>query len=636
MCGIIAIWDGTLSQSERERLAAELDETIVHRGPDGAGHWSDTACPLTLAHRRLAIRGLGQQGAQPMISPDGKSALSFNGELFEIESLRDELRGSETAFCGTSDTEVLLHALVRWGMPGALDRIAGQFAFVWYDGRQRCLFAARDRVGVRPLFFAQQGLRFAAGSEQKALLPLGWVDRGFRRHALLRYLALTRTDDIPLETMIAGIQSLPAGHWMRWDGRELIIRRYHRIDDRPAPTTVECVRRELERAISSQLVSDVPVGAMVSGGLDSSAVTMLADRARLGSGAKEPLHLFAYHDALAQVDERPFQRAILEAVRSPKVIHWVSSTPHELREGIEQYVHHQEEPYGDVSSYAEYCIARKASKLGVKVLLGGLGGDEVFLGYPSFIGPLMLDLLRTHEFRTALALLDVASAVLGAKRRDRRLPVMAAAYHALPVDLRNALTALRAALQIQLRPEHCASLARDAAARWHAQDGSTPGNAALRGCIESWTIPMFLAHSDRMCLAHGVESRVPLLDDGVIRAAFGTPAASRISSRGLKAVLRTAVSDILPPSVRDRAWKASFHAPLPHYVAVLEDALRSGHEMTESELRTGRAWNELSAAAQWRAGMLGLYMQWVRSRRIASPSTTLDTSYGRLRASSSV
>jgi len=391
MCGIAFLWDKSIPTSLRAALAESMAESIRHRGPDGHGLLTSPDAPLVLAHRRLAIQGLGNQGAQPMLHPEGRGALIYNGELFEAAALRAELEREGVVFRGHSDTEILVHALARYGVEGALARIRGQFAFAWFDAISQRLYLARDRVGIRPLYYAASNGRLAGASEQKALLLLRWVDRAIRPEAALRYLALGRTDDVPGETMIAGIRSLPPGHFAEWDGVSLRVQRYYRAGVSVPPSTIALVRERLERAVAAQLVGDVPVGAMVSGGLDSSTVALLADRARTREGAVEPLHLFAYHDALAEKDERAYQNAVIEAMKGPHRVHWVSSTPDELHRHFDLYIHHQEEPYGDVSSYAEYCIAREAARHGVKVILSGLGGDEVFVGYPAFLGPLFVE-----------------------------------------------------------------------------------------------------------------------------------------------------------------------------------------------------------------------------------------------------
>jgi asparagine synthase (glutamine-hydrolysing) len=559
---------------------------------------------------------LGEQGAQPMTGPAG--TLSFNGELFGADALRDELRGSGVAFRGSSDTEILLHALGRWGMPAALDRIHGQFAFLWWSERDRRLYLARDRVGIRPLYWAQAGERFAAASEQKALLLLPWVDATPNRDAVLRFLTMGRTDDVPGETLLTGVRSLPPGHWGVFDGRALRVSRYHRIDTAPPPATPADVRAELDRAVDEQLVSDVPLGATVSGGLDSSTVVALADRARVARGDTTTLHLFAYHDERAEQDERQYQQAVLDAVRSPHAVHWVSSSPEALARRFDHYVAHQEEPYADLSSYAEYCLAEEAHSHGVKVLLSGLGGDEVFVGYVSFFGPLLLDLLRRGDFAAFGQTIRVAPDVLG-RAGAYAQPLAAAAYHALPAPVRNGLSALRNARSAGLTAGDAVRGGADAWSAWHRHDGPGCTNAALRGAIESWCIPRFLLHSDRMGLAHGVEGRVPLLDDGVIRAAFGVPPPERVGTAGLKASLRHAVADILPPAVRERRWKLGFHAPVAIYVQALDARLRAGHAATRELLGGGAAYTALSPSARWAWGSLGCYLLWISGQRAAMP-----------------
>jgi len=616
MCGIVALWDPSIAGSERSRLAGRMSQALTHRGPDADGAWdaSDAELPLAIRHRRLAIRGLGEQGAQPMLGPG--SVLSFNGELFGTDGLRSDLLARGVVFRGTSDTEILLHALETWGVPGALPRLSGQFAFVWWCHRERRLYLVRDRVGIRPLYWAQTGNRLAVASEQKALLLLNWVDRAAAIDPVRRFLAMGRTDDVPFDTMLVGIRSLPAGHWASWDGKDLSVSRYQRLDVAPPPSSIAQLRRELVRAVDEQLVSDVPIGATVSGGLDSSTVVALADQARVQRGDRTTLHLFAYHDQRAEQDESLFQKAVISAVRSPSEAHWVSSSPAALVQRFDRYVHSQEEPYGDVSSYAEYCLAEAAHAQGVKVLLSGLGGDEVFVGYVSFFGPLVLDLLRTGDFAALRQTARVAPEVFGTPGTGGR-PFAAAAYHALPARLRNAWSALRNARSAGLQARDVLQGGADAWRTWHRHDGPGSTNAALRGAIESWCIPRYLLHSDRMGLAHGVEGRVPLLDDGVIRAAFGIPPAQRVGADGLKASLRSAVRDQLPRVVAERRWKLGFHAPLNAYVQALDEPLRAGHRQTCDLLGGGPDWDALPSAARWRWGALGSYLLWARTQQAA-------------------
>ena len=617
MCGIVALWDPALERGAREAWVRALAARVRHRGPDDDGAWSADAPPLSLGFRRLAIQGLGAQGAQPMAAPGGEGVLVFNGELFDAGPLRRELERRGARFHGSSDTEILMHAIATWGVPGAVERVHGQFALAWLDARARRLFLVRDRVGIRPLYYAQAGDRLAVASEQKALLPLDWVDRSPNLAAALRFLALSRTDDVPFETMARGIASLPAGHWASWDGAALHVERYARVPTDPPTTTTDDLRAELERAVASQLVGEVPLGAMVSGGLDSSTVALLADKRRVAQGRTDVLHLFAYHDASAEHDERRYQNAVFDAMESPHEVHWISSTPEELAASFDVYVDHQEEPYGDVSSYAEFCVARHARDHGVKVLLSGLGGDEVFVGYPSYFGALTRQLVLGREVRALSDLFGAVSAIEGGAPGARRRLVLAAAYHSAPGVVRNVVTALRSGRAAGLRARHARTIVADAIEHWHRHDGEHPTNAVLRGSIESWSLPRYLLHSDRMTLAFGVEGRVPLLDDGVIRAAFGIPARERIGPNGAKDSLRRAVADILPAAVRERAWKLGFHAPLTPYVRALEPRLREGHAFASAVIGAGVPWSDLELGERWRWGTLGAYLRWVRDQPLA-------------------
>lgn len=613
MCGIAGLWDPSLVASDRVALASRMGDRIRHRGPDDAGVFAGASHPVVLAHRRLAIQGLGEQGRQPMLHEATNCALIYNGELFGCDPLRLELVRRGHVLRGTSDTEVLLHALVEWGVPEALDRIRGQFAFAFFDGRDGRLHFARDRVGIRPFYFAQSSNRFAFASEQKSLFLLPWVDRSPHRAQLLRYLALGRTDDVPFDTMLEGIRSLPPGHHGTWDGAELRIVRYARVSDTPSATTIGEVAAHLERAVDEQLVGDVPVGAMVSGGLDSSSVALLADRARSKRGVTEPFHLFLYHDARAEADERPFQRAVLSAMKSPHSVHWVSSSPSEFADAFDDYIDHQEEPYGDVSSYAEYVIAREARAVGVKVLLSGLGGDEVFLGYPSFIGPTVLELLEKGDHVALRGLLQSVSAITGRGRRAQLEVAGAAGYYLLPARLRNALTAARAGASAALAAREIWQAARDGYTTYHPYDGAARTNAALRSSIESWCVPRYLLHSDRVCLAWGVEGRVPLLDDRLIEAAFGIPVGARVGSVGLKATLREAARSVLPTEVTERRWKLGFHAPLTPYVDAVAPRLIAGLSKAAEALGTTPPdWDRLPSALRWRWGVLGTYLGWTQ------------------------
>jgi asparagine synthase (glutamine-hydrolysing) len=618
MCAIFGLWDPTIAVVERRRLARHALARLAHRGPDGEGTFEADVRPLVLGHRRLAIQGLGPQGAQPMADHRGAGCVVFNGEIFNVVELRDALAAEGVRCAGRSDTEGLVEALALWGVARPIERARGQLAFAWYEHATRTLHLVRDRLGVRPLYVARTTHRLAIASEVKGLLGLSWVDRRMRPEPCLRYLLTGRTDDVPGETTFAGIDLLEPATHATWDGSTFASRRYWRVPVDPPPVVAADVRAALDRAVSRQMIADVPIGAMVSGGIDSSAVMLLADRLRKESAETAALHLFAYHDVAALADERPYQRAVLAAVQSPHVTHWVSSSPADLSRDLGSYVDHQEEPYGDVSSYAEFCIARLARERGVRVLLSGLGGDEVFTGYPAYIGPLVRDLLREGSVGAARDLLVSLPAVMGTGGLvDNGLrAVAAAAYYSLPAPVRHAATALRSASARRVPRTLWLAGARDAWRTGHPGDGRRRLNASLRASIESWAIPRYLLHSDRMGLAHGVENRVPLLDEDLIEVALGVPTALRCDRVGLKASLRAAAGRVLPREIAERGWKLGFHAPLGTYVRGLDESLRAGCGEAASFLGRGPRYDDLAPADRWLWGNLGFFIRWARDQAV--------------------
>ncbi len=586
---------------------------LAHRGPDGEGEWmpEQPGPPLALVHRRLAIRGAGADGAQPAVGRRG--VLAFNGELFGLDDLRLQIAAKGERISGRSDTEVLLRALDTWGMPDVLSRVRGQFAFVWWCSAEQKLYLVRDRVGVRPLYFSVLGPRLAVASEQKALLQLPWIERRFSASGMFRFLTMGRTDDVPFKTLIEGIESMPAGHFAAWDGVTLDVKRYHRFELEAAQTTATDIRRELRRAVAEQLVSDVPIGVTISGGLDSSAIVAVADDIRQQEGSERPLHVFAFHDALAQADERPYQDAVISALKSSHVVHWVSSSACQLVDDFDRYVDSQEEPFADVSSYGESRLAAAAAANGVRVLLNGIGGDEVFLGYPGFCAPLFVDLVRGGHFGALRDLVTVWPQVVGGPEGSGSL-VARSAHQLLPSRIRNAVGLIRHASGLELPLRMTTAGLRESCTPTRQRQVGDWSGAMMLEALESWATPRFLQHSDRMCLASGVESRVPLLDEGVIRAALAIPPCQRVGSLGLKHLLRIAVGDLLPPLVAARRWKLGFHLPLTPYVHALEEPLRAGHQVLLQELGGGPDWAALGPAARWRFGTLGAYLGWARAQ----------------------
>jgi len=380
MCGIVGIFN-LAGQPVSPAVLQAMTNRLTHRGPDGEGTHLDRA--LGLGHRRLAILDLSEAGRQPMATPDGRYVISFNGEIYNFRELRRELEAAGRIFHSRCDTEVLLQAYAHWGR-GCLNRLNGMFAFAVWDRQARELLLARDRYGIKPLYYAQCGDAFLFTSEIKALT----VHPAFRtevdREALLEYFTFQNffTD----RTLFKGVRLLPAGSWMAVSAAAVgaPVSFWDYSFEEPAQATDEQAYREeldrlLQQAVSRQLVSDVEVGAYLSGGMDSGTVTALAAR------EIPNLHSFTcgfdLHSASGielGFDER--DAAELMSYRFGTEHYEMVLKAGDMERVMPALAYHLEEPRVG-QSYPNYYVARLASKF-VKVVLCGTGGDELFGGYP--------------------------------------------------------------------------------------------------------------------------------------------------------------------------------------------------------------------------------------------------------------
>ncbi|AZW16636.1 asparagine synthase (glutamine-hydrolyzing) [Bordetella hinzii] len=380
MCGIAGFINLNGIPAEPE-LVRRMTDAIVHRGPDGEGQWADG--PIALGHRRLAIIDLTVTGAQPMHSVDGRYILTYNGELYNYRELRAELEALGHRFLSTSDTEVLLSALSAWGT-AALIRFNGMFAFALWDRREQTLLLARDRYGIKPLYYAQAGGAFAFASEAKAILAHPGFSARMNLPALLEYFTFQNL--FTSQTLFEGISMLPAGCWMKIgsQGRSQIERYWDYAFEEPeTPRTEEDYLEELDflfqRAVSRQMVSDVEVGAYLSGGMDSGSVTALASRHQAymrtftcgfdmtsASGVELNFDERAAAERMSYLFKTEHYEMVLKAGDMERI--------------LPKMAWHLEEPRVG-QSYPNFYVAQLASKFN-KVVLAGTGGDELFGGYP--------------------------------------------------------------------------------------------------------------------------------------------------------------------------------------------------------------------------------------------------------------
>jgi asparagine synthase (glutamine-hydrolysing) len=589
VCGIVGIVAPPTSSLD-VRALIDATTALRHRGPDDEGYLlvdstyrrvaigsgSDTDSRLDLppaisfmggswsvgfGHRRLSILDLSPSGHQPMASPDGACWITFNGEIYNFIELRDELLTRGARFRTGSDTEVLLAAYREWG-DAMLPRLVGMFAFAIVDIANRRVVIARDQLGIKPLYYARtpSGFFFFA-SELKALLKFPGISRDVDAGELYRYLRFGFTDGTD-GTFFHGIRQLPAAHLLSFpidrlgDGTLTAywrIREIRSTDISYGDAAIELQHR-LRESVRLHMRSDVPVGACLSGGVDSSMIVRLM-RDELGPAGD--LHTFSYIAADPRVSEAKYVDMMAQRVGARS--HLVSPQPDELARDFDDLILTQDQPFDGTSIYAQYRVFQLAHEAGIKVMLDGQGSDELFGGYNTAISAQLAALLSARRILDAARLWRAGDFVSeGARSRI----LLSALGRLLPTSLAAAIMPF---FGESLTPEWMSTpyfLERG------VQTGRRPqgrGRQALREELvyftESLSLPRLLRFEDRNSMRFSIESRVPFCSTAIAELAMSLPQDYLISGDGrTKAILRTAVEGIVPTEILERP-KIGFTTP---------------------------------------------------------------------------
>ena len=524
-----------------------LAGALAHRGPDDEGFHTDGN--LGLAHRRLSILDLTAAGHQPMCNEDGSVWVVYNGQLFDFAPVRDRLEARGHVFRSRTDTEVLVHLYEEKGCD-LLDEVDGMFAFALWDARRRRLMLARDRAGVKPLVYAETpgGLVFA--SELRALLTLPWLPRDVDELGVVRYLYQST---VPGEaSVIRGIRKLPPAHRLIAEDGRIRIERYWSLEEGPAAdggsleVAADELEARLESAVRTHLVADVPVGAFLSGGLDSTAVTRAAVRVA-GPG----LQTFSARFADERADEGPHAAEVAAALGT--VHHEVLLGP-ELGSSLPEVIEAGDEPFAVASALALHRLARFARER-VKVVLTGDGADELLAGYPWRHEPEIGRGSRPAALLRALGM-TAARSLRGSRAGGPNLPAQLASRASRllrrPAERYAEVVDLFTPEEMQALVEPAAAaLAREAwrtnpvRARYADGGGGDEVNRRLRADFATTLVDEMLTKVDRMTMTAGLEARVPFLDRRLVEWAFRLP--GRYKVRGLgKRVLRRALAASFP------------------------------------------------------------------------------------------
>jgi asparagine synthase (glutamine-hydrolysing) len=568
MCGIVGIVERDLERPVAAGDVERMVRTLNHRGPDEEG--SVLMPGVGLGMRRLAIVDIAG-GQQPFANEDGTIQVVANGEIYNFVEVKEDLMARGHRFRSRSDVEVLVHAYEEFG-EAFLSRIKGMFALALWDSRRRTLLAARDRAGEKPLYYTvtPQGLRLA--SEIKALLSRPEVARELDLEALDQFLTYEYV--IAPKTIFRSIHKLPAAHYLVYRDGEVSVRRYWDAADvalRPwtEETAAEALRDTLGRAVRSQMMSDVPIGVFLSGGIDSSAVAVMLRDAPGGSSVAS----FSMGFADGSYNELPYAREV--AALCGTAHHEGTVTP-DVAALFDRLVVHLDEPFADVSLFPTFLVSRMAREH-VKVVLTGDGGDELFGGYDAYEAEAMAarwsGLLPDAATRAAdaiLAMVPPTEKKKGVINKARRFvdglahaPASIAQYRwmtFLGADAKRKLYTTR--FQHGLTTSDVYQPVRSALARAGSDDLL---NRQLYADLSIYLADDILVKVDRMSMATSLETRAPFLDADVIELAFSMPGDLKIHNGTRKYIVKQALRGVLPDRILDRR-KEGFSIPMKQWL----------------------------------------------------------------------
>jgi asparagine synthase (glutamine-hydrolysing) len=522
-----------------------MQQRLVHRGPDGNGLIVESNGLSGLAHTRLAVIDLSSDADQPMTSSDGRYTIVFNGEIYNFAKLRKELQSRGHVFRSRSDTEVVLQMFQAHG-PDSVQKLQGMFAFAIWDRECSRWFLARDPLGIKPLYIWQSGESFAFASEVRALLAAELESPRVCPEALADYLLLGSVQEP--RTLFQNVWALPAGHWMLWHDGRVHTSVYWQLqfgdDPVSAPQAVACTRRALDDSIQRHFVSDVPVGIFLSGGIDSTALVALAK-----ANGYEDLQTFCISFDEHEFNEGGTARRTAEHFGSQH--HDYRMTAREGQQLFEQFLGNLDQPSND--GFNTYCISKFARDSGLKVVLSGLGGDELFGGYPSFrqVPRLMAWRRRTDWTGPVLNLLARTIRRGASDFKAQRLAAFLASDGG-PTAAYWAMRSFFTPAEVRRLVEYYTGLDCDRSDR-ELLSGTVPAQPTpqdIVGYLETtrYMRNQLLRDSDVMSMAHGLELRVPLVDRALVDQVGRIPAAIRYGPG--KRLLLDAVPEI-------PAWVAS-------------------------------------------------------------------------------
>ncbi|MEM4406753.1 MAG: asparagine synthase (glutamine-hydrolyzing) [Candidatus Methanomethylicaceae archaeon] len=562
MCGICGKLNFDHQEPVDPELIRRMMDLLYHRGPDGGGMYCTGS--IGLGHRRLSIIDLST-GDQPMCNETGTIWVVYNGEIYNFRELRISLEAKGHRFKSQSDTEVIIHSYEEWGTE-SVQRLRGMFAFALWDERRRSLFLARDRVGIKPLYYINTGSSLIFASEIKAILADPCVERQINPLAVDRFFTYGYLPGP--ETLMRGIYKLEPGHCMTvingriaknqyWDLHFKVSSRWKRFDE-----AVEELQELLSYTVRDHMVSDVPVGVLLSGGVDSTGILRYAVE-----HTDRPIHTFTIgFEGEGFADERYYAR--LAAGRFGTIHQDITMTAEDFRDFLPKYVWHMEEPVFEPPAVALYYVSRLARASGIKVLLSGEGGDEAFAGYQNYRNLLLLEKLKS-TLGPAKVILGHGLKTLGclgwgrlgkyAVLVDRS---MSDYYFSRTATPDSGLNQFKRLFYTKEFIELLRGIRSDEPTRslFGQLNRCSPLNSMLYVDTKTWLPDDLLLKADKMTMATSVELRVPLLDFKILEFAASLPESYKVKGLKTKHILKAALKDSLPQKILHRR-KTGFPVP---------------------------------------------------------------------------
>lgn len=565
MCGICGFVYPDGGHPIDEMLLRKMCTVIAHRGPDDEGYYTDERAALGM--RRLSIIDL-VTGDQPVANEDESLWLVFNGEIYNYQILHAELEKKGHRFATRSDTEVIVHAYEEYGDRCA-EKFNGMFAFALWDTRREKLLIARDHVGIKPLYYWVGGDGLVFGSELKCLVTHPLVPTEIDLVALDQFLTL---EYIPSpRTIFKEVRKLQPGHLLIYEGGEVRVQQYWDVPVRDVPqdedTAAEMLRELIDEAVRMQLMSDVPLGAFLSGGIDSS--TVVAAMARSSDAAVKTFSI-GFDDAT--YNELPYARAV---ARRYATDHTEEILQPDIADLAERLIRHLDEPFGDFSIFPTYLVSQVARQK-VKVVLSGDGGDELFGGYDTYVAQEMDSLYRYLPKRLRKDILPALFARIPPRPEKKGLINKAKRFvegASLPDSLQHTrwmMFMTQADKSDLYTPEMRAALNGDSSSAimesyFANRAGFSPLSQQQYVDIKTYLVDDILTKVDRMSMAVSLEARVPLLDYRIVELAVNLPAWMKLYRGQTKRILKKAMADRLPKAVLTKP-KQGFSIPLKNWL----------------------------------------------------------------------